>query len=404
MNNNWREEMNRQALTGIRVLDIATIFAGPLAAALLGDFGADVVKVEHPENGDWLRHIGKRKHGVSLFWKQVNRNKRCVTLDLSKGEGQQIFKRMIEETDILIENFRPGTLERWGIGWDALSRINPGLIMLRVTGFGQTGPYKNRPGFGTLAEAMSGFAHITGWPDGPPTLPPFGLADGITAIAGAFAVMVALEYRRRSGKGQYIDLAIYEPLFSVLGPQVIEYDQLQFVQNRTGNRAQNNAPRNCYITKDGRWVAISTSAESVARRVFHAIERPELLDDPKFATAQARLANVEEVDEIVGGWIAAHTRDEVLQRFEAYECALAPVYDIADIFNDPHYQSRENIVQVDDAELGPIRMQNVFPKFSETPGSVRWPGPKKGQHNLEVYARYGLSPGEIEELMGKGVI
>jgi crotonobetainyl-CoA:carnitine CoA-transferase CaiB-like acyl-CoA transferase len=391
-------------LEGIRVLDIATLFAGPLIATMLGDFGADVTKVEHPENGDWMRNLGKKKDGVPLFWKQVSRNKRCITLNLSKKEAKEILFNLVKDVDILIENFRPGTLEKWGIGWEVLSKLNPKLIMVRVTGFGQDGPYKDRPGFGTLAESMSGFAHITGQEGGPPTLPPFGLADGIAAINGAFAAMVALEHRRKYGKGQYIDLAIYEPLFSILGPQVIEYDQLEHIQNRKGNRSHHNAPRNCYSTSDGKWVAISTSAESIARRVFQAVEREELFEDPKFSTSHARVKNVDEVDEIVGGWISRHTRDEVIARFEEYQCAIAPIYDITDIFNDPHFQYRNNIVQLEDEELGQIRMQNVTPKFSESKGAIRWSGPEKGRHNDEVYGSLGLSVEELNSLRHKGVI
>src|SRR5690606_5390087 len=250
-------------LTGIRVLDVATLFAGPLAATLLGDFGAEVVKIEHPR-GDPVRGHGAQRDGVGLWWKMLGRIKKSVTLYLGSERGQEIFRQMAAEADVVIENFRPGTLERWGLGYEELSAINPRLVLARVTGFGQFGPYAQRPGFGTLAEAMSGFAAVTGEPDGPPTLPPFGLADGIAALATSFAVMTALRARDAPGRGQQVDMAIIEPILTLRGPQIIAYDQLGELQTRMGNRSVNNAPRNVYRTADGGWVAVSTSAQSVA--------------------------------------------------------------------------------------------------------------------------------------------
>src|SRR5215831_9003438 len=252
------------ALEGVRVLDLATIYAGPFAAMLLGDFGADVIKIEHPR-GDPMRGHGHARDGVGLWWKVVSRNKRAVTLDLGKPAGQDLLRSLVEQSDVLIENFRPGVMERWNLGYEDLRAVNPRLVMLRATGFGQFGPYANRPGFGTLAESMSGFAHLTGQPDGPPTLPPFGLADGIAGLAGAVAVMTALYHRdARGGEGQMIDLAIIEPILLVLGAQPTIYDQLGLILQRMGNRSGNNAPRNTYRTRDGRWVAVSTSADSIA--------------------------------------------------------------------------------------------------------------------------------------------
>src|SRR5919198_2683885 len=277
-----------QPLDGIRVLDVATLFAGPLIATFLGDFGADVIKVEHPR-GDPVRGHGHTKDGVPLWWKMIARNKRAITLDLSKPEGQEILCRLVERSDVLVENFRPGTLERWNLGPDRLLQVNPRLVLVRTTAFGQFGPYAGRPGFGTIAESLSGFAAITGQPDGPPTLPPFGLADGIAGLAGTIATLFALYHRdAHGGSGQVVDLAIIEPILTVLGGQPTSFDQLGIVQQRTGNRTPNNAPRNTYRTCDGKWVAISTSAQSVAERVMRLVGRPELTLEPWFATGTGR--------------------------------------------------------------------------------------------------------------------
>ncbi|GAA0936562.1 CoA transferase [Actinocorallia libanotica] len=391
------------ALEGIRVIDTATLFAGPLAATLLGDFGAEVVKVEHPK-GDPVRSHGAQRDGVGLWWKMIGRNKKAMTLYLGSPEGQEIFRRMVADADVVIENFRPGTLERWGLGYDELSRINPRLVLVRVTGFGQIGPYAKRPGFGTLAEAMSGFAAITGQPDGPPTLPPFGLADGITALTTAFAVMTALRAREATGRGQVVDMAIIEPILTLLGPQIINYDQLGLLQQRTGNRSSNNAPRNTYQTRDGRWVAISTSAQSIAERVMRLVGRPEYIDEPWFASGAQRAEHADELDEAVGSWIAERDRDEVIKAFEEAQAAVAPIYDAADIMADPQFQALGTIATVQDDELGPIKMQNILFRLSETPGRIESAGAPVGAHTEELLARYGVTGDELAELRAKGVI
>ncbi|GGV82280.1 MULTISPECIES: CaiB/BaiF CoA transferase family protein [Streptomyces] len=391
------------ALAGIKVLDIATLFAGPLAATLLADFGADVTKIEHPK-GDPVRSHGASKDGVGLWWKMLSRNKKAVTLYLGSPEGQDIFRRMVADADVVIENFRPGTLERWGLGYDTLSEINPRLVLARVTGFGQRGPYAQRPGFGTLAEAMSGFAAITGQPDGPPTLPPFGLADGISALTAAFGIMTALHARERTGRGQVLDLAIIEPMITLLGPQAIAYDQLGELQPRTGNRSVNNAPRNIYRTKDGSWVAVSTSAQSIAERVMRLVGHPEYVDEPWFASGAERARHADELDEAVGSWIAERTRSEVVAAFEEAQAAVAPIYDMRDIFEDPQFQALETITTVEDEELGTIRFQNVPFRLSDTPGAVRWPGPRKGRDTAEVLGRYGVSADELAALAERGIV
>jgi formyl-CoA transferase len=394
---------NQRPLEGIKIVDAATLFAGPLAATVLGDFGAEVIKVEHPK-GDPSRSHGYAKDGVGLWWKMLGRNKKCVTLSMSKPEGAELFKKLVRETDVVIESFRPGTLERWGLSYENLSEENPGLVLARVTGFGQFGPYSNRPGFGTIAESMSGFAHVTGQPDGPPTLPPFGLADGIAALAMACAILMALRARDATGKGQVVDLAIIEPIFTILGPQPIAYDQLGVIQERTGNRSNNNAPRNTYRTKDGKWVAISTSAQNIAERVMRLVGRPEFIDEPWFQKGSERAQHADELDDAVGSWISERTTDEVVQAFEEANAAITPIYHIEDIMQDPQYQALDSIITVDDPELGPIKMQNVLFRLSETPGEVKWSGPHLGEHNEEVYGELGIEEKRLEELAEKGVV
>ncbi|MFJ7265919.1 CaiB/BaiF CoA transferase family protein [Streptomyces sp. NPDC099050] len=391
-------------LRGLRVLDLATLFAGPLAATLLGDFGAEVVKVEHPTRPDPSRGHGPAKDGVGLWWKLLGRNKRTMTLDLSSPGGRDILLRLVATADVVIENFRPGTLERWGLGWPELSAANPRLILTRVTAFGQEGPYSHRPGFGTLAEAMSGFAAITGEPEGPPTLPPFGLADSIAALTTAYAVMAALAGRDRTGQGQVVDLAIIEPILTVLGPHPLWYDQLGYVQPRTGNRSTNNAPRNTYRSLDGRWLAVSTSAQSIAERVMRLVGRPELISEPWFGEGSGRAGHADVLDEAVGGWIARHKADEVTAAFEEAEAAVALVYDVRDVMADPQYAALDTITEVEDPELGPIRMQNVLFRLSDTPGSIRWAGRPHGADTDAVLTEIGLSPAEITALRTEGAL
>lgn len=395
---------DRSALAGLKVIDTATLFAGPLAATFLADYGAEVIKIEHPKGGDPSRHHGHAKDGVGLWWKLLGRNKRVITLYLGSPEGQELFLKLVADADVVIENFRPGTLERWGLGYDRLSEVNPRLVLARVTGFGQYGPMARRPGFGTLAESMSGFAHASGQPDGPPTLPPFALADGIAALATAFAVITALRARDATGRGQVIDLAIIEPILTILGPQPIVYDQLGIVPGRTGNRSVNNAPRNAYQTVEGKWVALSTSTQSTAERTMRLVGHPEFIDELWFATGRTRAEHADELDAAVADWIARHTIKEVVDAFEDAEAAVAPIYDIADVMNDEQYRALGTITQVDDSELGPIRMQNVLFRLSDTPGHINWAGPPLGAHNDEIFGALGLAPEEIASLRDKGVI
>lgn len=398
------------ALEGLRVIDAATLFAGPTAATMLADFGAQVVKIEHPRKGDPVRGHGYSKDGHSLWWANIGRNKKTLALDFSKPEGAKLLLDLIENTDVFIENFRPGTLEKWGLGPEKLLARNPKLIVARVTGFGQHGPYSNRAGFGTLAESMSGFAAMTGEAGGPPTLPPFGLADGISALATSQAIMFALFAQRNErsesfNKGQVIDLAIIEPILAILGPQATVYDQLKIVQPRTGNRSVNNSPRNTYLTKDGKWLAVSTSAQSIAERVLTLVGHPEVIAEPWFATGSTRAEHSEILDKYVGDWIAERSADLVVKAFEEAEAAVAPIYDIRDILTDPQFVALETILDVEDPGLGTLKMQNVMYRMSGTPGEIKWTGRPKGADSREILqAELKLTKEQIDQLIEIGVV
>lgn len=392
-------------LEGIKVLDISTILAGPLVAQILGDFGAEVIKIEHPTKPDGMRGHGLDKDGHPLWWTMISRNKRTMTLNLGNAQGGAIFRRLAAEADVVVENFRPGTLERWGLGYDVLSELNPGLILLRVTGFGQTGPYATRPAFGTLVESMSGFAHLTGEADGPPTLPAFGLADSLAGIAGSSAVSMALLHRTNNGgRGQQIDLDLLSPIMAAVGPGVIYADQLGIDQERTGNRSSNNAPRNLYKTADGHWLAISTSANSIAERVLVLVGHPEVLDEPWFATGRQRAAHADLLDEYVGGWIAERTKDVVIDEFEKAGAAVAPVYKPSDLLSDPQVNAIEMVTTVEDDDLGPVRMQNVMWRMGGSPGRIRYTGRKHGADTDQVLTEIGCSADEIEAMHRDSIV
>jgi crotonobetainyl-CoA:carnitine CoA-transferase CaiB-like acyl-CoA transferase len=391
-------------LEGIRVVEAATLFAAPIAGMLLGDYGAEVIKIEHPRHPDPARGHGPSKDGVGLWFKTLGRNKRLVTLDLSQPDGRDIFLRLAERSDVVLENFRPGTLERWGLGWDELAAANPRLVLARVSGFGQSGPYKRRPGFGTLAEAMSGFAALNGEPDGPPLLPPLALADGVAALATAFAIMVALRAREETGRGQVVDTSLVEPLLALLGPQVTAYDLLGTLQERTGNRSSHNAPRNVYRTADGAWVAVSASATSIAERVLRLVGRADLVEQPWFVTGTGRAAHVEEIDAAVASWISARPRSEVLAAFEAAEAAIAPVYDASDLLSDSQLAAIGAFTSIDDDELGPIKMTNMISRLSETPGAIDHAGGVHGADTAAVLAEVGVGGDQLGRLRTAGVV
>jgi crotonobetainyl-CoA:carnitine CoA-transferase CaiB-like acyl-CoA transferase len=382
-------------LHGIRVVEAATLFAAPLASMLLGDLGADVVKIEHPSQPD-----PARGHGPGGLWfKTLGRNKRLITLSLSHPDGRGLFLQLVERADVVIENFRPGTLERWGLGPEELARANPRVVLARVTGFGQTGPYARRPGFGTLAEAMSGFAAVNGDPEGPPTLPPLALADGVTALATAYTVLAALRARETSGRGQVVDLSLLEPLMTLLGPQLAAWELLGELQPRTGNRSSHNAPRNVYRTSDDSWVAVSASATSIAERVARLVGRPDLVEQSWFATGAGRAAHGDELDTAIADWVGARSRDEVVAAFEGAQAAIAPVYDASDLFADPQLAALGAIVRVDG-----IPMSNVMARFSETPGEIRWAGRAHGADTAEVLAELGVDESRLLELRAAGAV
>ncbi|AMM21939.1 acyl-CoA transferase [Frondihabitans sp. PAMC 28766] len=391
-------------LEGLRVLDVSTILAGPLCCQILGDFGADVIKIEHPTGGDNMRGHGASRDGHSIWWKEVGRNKRTVALRLGSPEAAGVFRRLAGSADVIVENFRPGTLERWGIGPDVLLGDNPGLVIVRLTGFGQTGPYSGRAGFGTLAEAMSGFAELTGEADGPPTLPAFGLADSICGIAASSAALVALRHRDRTGVGQVVDMSILEPIMTAVGPSPTNYQQLGVVEQRHGNRSTNNAPRNTYRTRDGKWVAVSTSAQRIAERVLTLVGHPEVIDEDWFAAGNTRVEHVDLLDRYVGDWIGERTRAEVVAAFEEAGAAIAPVYDSRDVVDDPHIRETRMLVEVDDPDLGPLLQHNVLWRMSRSPGAIRFTGRGIGQDTTEILTEAGLGATEISDLRESGTI
>ena len=393
-------------LTGVRVIDAGNMVAAPFATVLLADFGADVIKIEHPKYGDGQRKLEPIMDGIPLWWKSVSRNKRCITLDLGKAEGAAIFKQLIKGKDVIVENYRPGTFEKWGIGPDVIRGIDPRIILLRISGFGQTGPYKNRAGFGRVAEAMSGLTNLIGEPDGPPMSPGYPLGDLIAGIFGSLSVMMALYHRdTRGGEGQVIDLALFEAVFRFLDFDPIQYDQMKVVHKRTGNRVAYVAPSSMFKTKDGKYLTLAASTQNVWVRLADAIGRKDMTTDPKFIDNPARVENSVEVNGIVGDWIEKHTRDEVIEQFDKFEVAYSAVFDMEDVFRDLQYRAREALVRVPDADLGEAIVQNVVPKFSATPGSVDFLGRKLGEDNEEILCgELGLSREKLKELKDGGII
>ncbi|MGY6269762.1 CaiB/BaiF CoA transferase family protein [Achromobacter denitrificans] len=392
-------------LSGVRVLDISTVVAGPFSCTLMADLGAEVLKVELPGEGDHIRQLPPHKDGVALWSKVANRNKRGITLDLRQPEGIGILERLLPQYDVLVENFRPGTLDRWGLDIARLRALRPDLIVLRVTGFGQTGPYRSRPGFARIFEAMSGFVNLCGEKDGPPLYPGFPVSDALTGVFGAYAIAAALLHRQKHGEGQEIDLAATEAMLRVLDFMPIEYDQLGVVRARQGNLNAYSAPSSVYKTRDDKWVVLAVSAPTVFRRLAAAIGRTDLLEDPLFCTNTARIRNRGEIEAIMENWFGARGLGEASEILMRHEVSFSPIYDIADIVADPHFIERQVLVQVQDEELGAVRMQNVVPRFSETPGRIWRTGPGIGQHNEEVYGReLGLSPAQQAALRERNII
>jgi crotonobetainyl-CoA:carnitine CoA-transferase CaiB-like acyl-CoA transferase len=393
-------------LAGIRVIDAATLAAGPMVATMLGEFGAEVIKVEQPGVGDPLRTWGERKDGVGLFWKSMSRNKKCVTMDLRNADGQDLFHRLLAVSDVVVVNNRPSALATWGLDYPSVHRAHPEVVMLHVSGYGSGGPKSDRPGFGTLAEAMSGFAHVTGQPDGPPTLPPFFLADGVAAQSATAAVMMALYHRDlHGGGGQLVDVNLIEPLARLIETSTLAFSHLGKVPGRVGNLLPASAPRNAYRTADGKWVAISSASPNIALRVFRAIDRPELTENPDYADPVGRQQRAVEVDALVAGWVAERTLAEVMEVFERAEVAAAPVYDAAQLLADEHLQARGSFVSVDDPDLGPMTVQAPVAQLSETPGDVDFLGRALGADNEDVLGGLlGVDADRLAALQAAGTI
>lgn len=398
---------SRGPLAGLRILDLSTMIAAPVAATFLADLGADVVKVELPGQGDPFRGLPPHKEGVPLWWKVTNRNKRGITLDVRKAAGRDLFERLLPHFDVLVENFRPGTLDKWGLDKDFLWRVKPGLTILRVSGFGQTGPYRGKPGFARVFEALSGFTSLCGQPDGPPLHVGFPIGDSIAGLFGAIGILSAL-YRRAldpEAPGEEIDLAATEAVFRLLDFLAIEHDQLGVVRGRSGNLSEYTAPSNIYRTGDGHWASIAASTQNIFERLAHAMGRPDLLSDPRFATNEQRVRHREAIDRIVGQWAASKRLDELREALDSAAVVFSPVYTIEDVVRDPQVAAREGIVSVHDSQLGDIRMQNVVPRFASGQGVIERAGPALGEHNDEIYgALLGIPEFERDRLRADGVI
>jgi len=396
-------------LSGLRVLDLSIIVAGGTASSLLADFGAEVVKIERPGTGDPLRNWGPFANGVSLWWKVHSRNKKSITLNLGVPEGQNLLKELAAKTDILIEGFRPGAMERWGLGPDDLQAVNPKLVMLRYSGFGQSGPYKDRPGFGTIAECMSGFVGMTGFQDTPPVLPPIPLADEIAGVFGAMAGMMALYHRdasiNSSAKGQVVDVSLFEPLFRLCIPHITMFDMLGINRERVGNDFPDAAPRSLYKTADNQWLGLSATSQSTFEGLAKAMGMEDLLERTEFKDNAARLENRESLNDELNSWLGQRNLKETMDQLIPAGGVVGPVYDAAQIMEDPHFNSRQDIIDIDDPELGQTKMLGVVPKFSETPGAVEHAGPKVGEHNRHIYSSWlGLDEEKLTELNRQGTI
>ena len=396
-------------LAGLKVLDLSIIVAGGTASSLMADFGAEVVKVERPGTGDPLRNWGPFANGVSLWWKVHSRNKKSITLNLGSPEGQDLLKKLAVEADVLIEGFRPGAMEKWGLGPDSLLDVNPKLVILRYSGFGQTGPYKDRPGFGTIAECMSGYIGMTGFPDTAPNLPPIPLADEIAGVFGAMAGMMALYHRDTSSnsdtKGQVVDVSLFEPLFRLCIPHITMFDLLGINRERVGNDFPDAAPRNLYKTADDRWLGLSATSQSTFESLAKAMGMPDLIEKEAYKDNAARLENRQNLNVELQGWLGERDLDETMEQLIPSGGVVGPVYEAPQIISDPHYQAREDIIDIDDPQLGKTKMLGVVPKFSVTPGSVEHAGPTIGEHNRLIYGSWlNLDDTQLADLSDQGTI
>jgi formyl-CoA transferase len=396
--------MTQQALQGLRVVELGTLIAGPFAARLLGEFGADVIKIEAPGSGDPLRNWRHVRDGTSLWWYAQSRNKRSVTANLKDREGQEIVRALARRADVVIENFRPGALEKWNLGYEALARDNPGLIMVRLSGYGQTGPYRDRPGFGAIGEAMGGVRYLTGHPDRPPARAGISLGDSLAALYGVIGTLLALHHRQANGgKGQLVDVALYEAVFSLLESTLPEYGMTGFVRERSGGALPGITPSNTYRCKDGAYVVIGANGDSIFKRLMRVLGRDDLAADPQLADNAGRTGRAEELDAAIGAWTAQHGLDEVLELLNAAEVPAGRIYSIADIARDAHYKAREMIQAVAVGEEE-VLLPGIVPKLSATPGEIRWPGPRLGEHTAEVLRELGYGDEAQRALRAKGII
>jgi len=392
-------------LTGIQVIELGTLIAGPFCARLLAEFGAEVIKIEPPGTGDPLRKWRKLHQGTSLWWYAQARNKKSVTLDLKHPEAQEIVRKLAEHADIVVENFRPGAMEKWGLGWEQLSRLNPGLVMVRLSGFGQTGPYRDRPGFGAIGESMGGMRYVTGYPDRPPVRVGVSIGDSIAALHGVIGALMALHHRNvNGGRGQVVDVALYEAVFNMMESVLPEYDMFGFVRERSGASLPGIVPSNTYVTRDDKYVVIGANADPIFKRMMNTIGRPDLATDPALAHNDGRVARTEEIEKVIGNWVAAHDLVQVLDVLEKADVPSSKIYDIADIARDPHYAMRGMIQQFTLGDSKPLKLPGIVPKLSETPGSTKWVGPALGEHTAEVLAALGYGETQQRELKRRGVI
>jgi formyl-CoA transferase len=396
--------MSGGPLAGIRVVELGTLIAGPFCAKTLGDFGAEVIKVEPPGEGDPLRKWRKMRNGLSLWWHVQSRNKKSVTCDLKSAEGQEVVRRLARGAHILVENFRPGAMERWNLGWEALSRENPKLVMVRISGYGQSGPYASRPGFAAIAEAMGGFRYLNGFPDRPPARPNLSIGDTIASLHGALGAIMALREAERTGRGQVVDVALYEAVFNCTESLLPEYDGAGYVRERSGSALPGIAPSNLYPCKDGSYVLIAGNADSLFRRLMAAIGREDLRDDPALARNDGRAAQMERIDKAIAAWTSRFSQNEVLDLMEKAEVPVGRIYTAADIAADPHFAARGMIREVAASDGEPLKVPGVVPVLSETPGAIRTPAPKLGEHTDEVLRQVGYSDNDIAGLRAKKVV
>ena len=393
-------------LDDIRVLELGAFLAGPFCGQLLADFGAEVIKVEPPGKGDPMREWGRHRHkGRTLWWPILARNKKSVTIDLRTAEGQDLVRALVPHCDIVLENFRPGTLEGWGLGYEALSELNPGLIMVRVSGSGQTGPYRDKAGFGSIGEAMGGIRSITGFPDRPPTRIGISIGDSLAATFATIGALTALHQRQRSGQGQQVDIGIYEGVLALMESMLPEYQFAGVARERTGNVLPNIAPSNIYPTIDGGWFAIGANADAIFKRLAKAMGQPALGDDPRYATHTARGENQAELDDLIAEWTITQSADQIQALMDRHSVPAGKIFTAKEMLSDPHFAARQSIVAVADPALGEVQMQNVFPRLSVTPGGIDWTGPDLGQHNQEIFSDLlGLSADQIATLHERKVI